>query len=180
MGKLLKYVIGVAAIGCLMSGVNAYAGGDIKLQANLSGAQEVPGAAQVFITSASISAKFEKDLSAVKVKLKIKGGINALAAHFHCGRAGENGDVIVTLFSGMAGPLMFDGAKARGTLTNADVGSIDNCAGQPVNNIASLAAAMRNGSIYTNVHTVDIPSGEVRGQMLEDEDSDSDSDSDSD
>ncbi len=167
----LKQLVLVVGIACLTLSVTADAGGkkkkSINFEAELSGAQEVPGVAQVFIISASISAKFEKDLSAVEVKLVIEGGINALAAHFHCGLAGTNGPVVVTLFSGMAGPLMFDGAEASGTLTNADVGSIANCAGQPVNNIASLAAAMRNGSIYTNVHTLDILSGEVRGQMLE-------------
>jgi len=169
MGKLLKCVIGVAAIGCLMSGVNAYAGGGggIKFQANLSGAQEVPGAAQVLIESAAINAEFEKDLSAVKVTLKIKGGANVAAAHFHCAPAGANGTVVVTLFSGGLGPVPFDGKIASGTLTNADVGSIS-CIGRPVNNIASLASAMRDGLIYINVHTFDVLSGEVRGQMLED------------
>jgi len=166
----LKQLVFVVGIACLTLSVTADAGGkkkkSINFEAELSGAQEVPGVAQVFIISASISAKFEKDLSAVEVKLVIEGGINALAAHFHCGLAGTNGPVVVTLFSGMAGPLMFDGAEASGTLTNADVGDL-NCGGQPVNNIASLAAAMRNGSIYTNVHTLDILSGEVRGQMLE-------------
>jgi hypothetical protein len=167
MGKLLKNVIGVAAIGCLMSGVNAYAGGDIKFQANLSGAQEVPGAVQVLIESAEINANFETDLSAVNVTLKIKGGANVAAAHFHCGRAGENGPVVVTLFSDGLGSVPFDGQIASGTLTNADVGSIS-CNGRPINNIASLASAMRDGSIYINVHTFDVLSGEVRGQMLED------------
>ncbi len=75
----------------------------------------------------------------------------------------------VTLFSGGLGPLIFDGEKASGTLTNADVHA-NTCflaIGQAVNNIASLALAMRAGLIYTNVHTFDNPNGEVRGQMLE-------------
>lgn len=174
MGKLLKYVIGVAAIGCLLSGANAYAGDDkkkgmkgITAHAELSGAQSVPAPGPGFIESARITAKFEKDLSAVKVKLTIKGGGNVVAAHFHCGRAGTAGPVAFGLFS--PGPLLFDGREASGTLTNADFNGAD-CIpviGRPVSNIAALALAMRDGLIYTNVHTTDNPPGEVRGQMLE-------------
>ena len=46
--------------------------------------------------------------------------------------------------------------------------------GRPVNNIASLAFAARNGLIYANVHTVANPPGEVRGQLLEVDDNDND------
>ncbi len=167
MGKRLKYVFGIAAIGCLMSGVNAYAGDNIKFKANLSSAQEVTLVGPGLIESAEINADFEKDLSAVKVKLTIKGGGNVVAAHFHCGRAGTAGPVAFGLFS--PGPLLFDGLKASGTLTNADFTGAD-CIpviGRPVSNIAALALAMRDGLIYTNVHTLENPPGEVRGQMLE-------------
>ena len=166
MGKLLKYVIGVAAICCLMSGVNAFADDDIKLQANLSVAQAVPTPGPGFIQSAEIIAEFEKDLSAVTVKLTIKGGGSVFAAHFHCGRAGTNGTVAIGLFPG---PLIFDGVEASGTLTNADFTGTD-CVpfiGRPVKNIAALALAMRDGLIYINVHTAENPGGEFRGQMLE-------------
>jgi len=170
MGKLLKCVIGVAAIGCLMSGVNAYAGGKIKFKAELSDAQSVsvPPLVPGLIESAKINADFEKDLSAVKVKLTIEGGSNVAAAHFHCARAGANGPVAVTILSAV-GPLFFDGIEASGTLTNADVhaNTCMSVIGRPVNNIASLALAMRDGLIYVNVHTSDNPGGEFRGQMLE-------------
>ena len=168
MGKLLKYVIGVTAICCLMSGVNAFADDDIKLQAELSGAQVVtpPALALGIIQSAEIIAEFEKDLSAVTVKLTIEGGGSVFAAHFHCGRAGTNGTVAIGLFPG---PLIFDGVEASGTLTNADFTGTD-CVpsiGRPVKNIAALAFAMRDGLIYINVHTAENPGGEFRGQMLE-------------
>jgi hypothetical protein len=39
--------------------------------------------------------------------------------------------------------------------------------GRPVNNLAALAFAMRDGLIYANVHTTNFPGGEIRGQMLE-------------
>jgi hypothetical protein len=55
-------------------------------------------------------------------------------------------------------------------LTNLDFTGAD-CTpivGRPVNNIAALAFAMRNGLIYANVHTDVFPAGEQRGQMLKD------------
>ena len=172
MRNLLKQLVFLAAVACLLLNVTAQADSKkkkgIKAQADLSTAQEVPGVGPGFIESARVTADFEKDLSAVKVTLKIKGGGNVVAAHFHCARAGENGPVAVTLISG-SGPLMFDGEKASGTLTNADVNANTCMAviGRPVNNIASLAFAMQDGLIYTNVHTTDNLGGEVRGQMME-------------
>ncbi len=62
---------------------------------------------------------------------------------------------------------------AEGTLTNADITDVGaDCVpaiGRPVNNIASLAFAARDGLIYANVHTVANPPGEIRGQLLEDD-----------
>ncbi len=80
------------------------------------------------------------------MKFSVKGGDNVVAAHFHCGRAGENGPVVVLLFSGGLGPLAFDGEKASGIITNAEVTPLEGgCGGQPLNNIASLAAAVQAG-----------------------------------
>ena len=129
MGRPLEYLLGITAFTCLMVSVSAQADNKkkeengIQVQATLSGAQEVPGVDQVLIESAKISAEFADDLSAAQVELTIVGGANVIAAHFHCGRAGENGPVVVTLFTSGGGiwPLMFDGIKASGTITNADL-----------------------------------------------------------
>ena len=65
----------------------------------------------------------------------------------------------------------------EGTLTNADSTGAD-CVptiGRVVNNLASLAFAMRDGLIYANVHTrPQFMGGEVRGQMVEVIDDDKD------
>ena len=114
-----------------------------------------------------MKAKFDKAFTRVEVKLRVQGGDNVMAAHFHCARPGETGPVEFGLFS--PGPLLFDGERAKGTLTNADFTGAD-CVptiGRPVNNIVALAFAMRDGLIYANVHTTDNPPGEVRGQLLE-------------
>ncbi len=173
VGKVLTRLASVAVVACLMLSVAAHAdddddekGNGIKMRADLSTAQETsvgPG----FIESANITAKFNSDLSAVTVKLKVKGGGSVAGAHFHCARPGTNGPLPFGLFG--PGPLTFDGAEAKGTLTNADYTGAD-CTGfigRPVTNIAALAFAMRDGLIYINVHTVENPGGEVRGQMLD-------------
>ncbi len=166
---LRKFIVIMVGL-CLMSSVAAYADDQskkgIEARADLSSAQSVPTPGPGFIESASATAKFDRDLSSVRVKLRVQGGFNVVAAHFHCARPGSIGPVAFGLFS--PGPLIFDGSKAEGTLTNADfVGA--NCVpfiGRPVNNIAALALAMRDGLIYINVHTLDNLPGEVRGQML--------------
>lgn len=141
--------------------------GGLKFSADLSSAQEIPTPAPGFIEKADISAKFASDFTAVDVKLTVHGGQNVVAAHFHCARPGVAGPVVFGLFS--PGTCAFDGMEAKCTLTNANFSGTD-CTGpvgRPVNNIAALALAMRDGLIYANVHTTQNPPGEVRGQMLE-------------
>ena len=88
-------------------------------------------------------------------------------AHLHCHRAGQNGPIVAFLF-GPVGGVNVNGELAAGTLTNVDIAVVD-CVtpiGRPVNNIPSLAFAVRDGLIYANVHTVANSGGEVRGQLL--------------
>ena len=147
---------------------SAYAG-DVKFSATLSGAQEVPEV--VTPATGKIKAKFDKGFTEVTVDLKVKDLVGSLiGAHFHCARPGANGPVALGLMG--PGPLLFDGKRIRGTLTNADfpvkLPVIDECMmtiGIPVNNIVSLAFAMQDGLIYVNVHSLSFMSGEIRGQM---------------
>ncbi len=142
----------------------------LEFEAELSTAQEVPEVTEdITIDEAEIEAEFSEDLSSVDVELEVDDPRNVVAAHFHCALPGENGPVAFGLIN--PGSFEFDGDKAEGTLTNEDFTGVD-CVpnvGRPVNNIAALAFAMRDGLIYINVHTSANPGGEVRGQMLEDD-----------
>ena len=140
----------------------------LRFTANLSTAQEVgePDPASVTIDEGHVEIEFNGDLSGAKVTLKVVPSTNVTAAHLHCGRPGTNGTVAFGLIS--PGTFRFDGDVASGVLTNADFNGND-CVpevGRPVNNIAALALAMRDGLIYMNVHTVNNLGGEVRGQLL--------------
>jgi hypothetical protein len=97
---------------------------------------------------------------------------NVFAAHIHCGEAGVNGPVGVTLFMGAPGGGSESGLLASGTVTETDMGENNPCGWTSVEEVIE---AMRTGNTYTNVHTNDgvappntgpgdFPGGEIRGQ----------------
>jgi hypothetical protein len=162
-----RYIIILALSACLAVPGAAYGQGRLLFKAKLRGAQQVTEV--VTDTTAKVIADFNKGLTKVIVTLTVVNGVAVTGAHFHCARAGEDGPVAFGLFS--PGPLVFDAASgvAEGALTNDDFTGSDCVSniGRPVNNIAALAFAMRDGLIYTNVHTSANGSGEVRGQLQE-------------
>jgi hypothetical protein len=151
----------------------AYGDKGLRFEATLSGAQEVPTVATE--TTGEIKVNFDEGLTQAEFELSVFNGEGVSVAHFHCERPGRNGPVVIFLF-GPVDPIDVDGELAEGTLTNAGflpagagAGPMDCPAliGRPINNIASLAFAMRDGLIYANVHTGLHPGGEARGQLLE-------------
>lgn len=158
--------VGAAAVGDDSDAERGFGAG-LSFSARLSAAQEVQGVDSQGTGRAHV--RFDAGFTKVFVDLRVDGLTGAFTrAHFHCNRPGANGPVAFGLVE--PGPLVFDGRRVRGVLTNADVGGAD-CAAvpfveRPVNNIAALAFAMRDGLIYLNVHTDLFPGGEIRGQML--------------
>lgn len=140
----------------------------LNFRANLSGSQEVLEV--VTDTTGRIRVEFNNALSEAEFRLVVRDGEGVRVAHFHCQRPGLNGPVVIFLFSGPVTDV--DGELARGTLTNAGflpagTATCPGLIGRPVNNIAALAFAMRDGLIYANVHTDAHPGGEIRGQLIE-------------
>jgi hypothetical protein len=86
---------------------------------------------------------------------------------------------VAFLFGPLEPPVDVNEESLDGTLDNSNIISpetpetIEAC-GVPVNNVASLAFAMRAGKIYANVHSAAFPAGVIRGQLLEDENEDED------
>jgi hypothetical protein len=152
------------------AGDEADAFGDgLRFSARLSGAQEGQGVDSQGFGRATV--RFDAAFTQVFVDLRVDGLTGTFTrAHFHCNRPGANGPIAFGLVD--PGPLVFDGRRVRGVLTNADFSGSDCGAvalvGRPVNNIAALAFAMRDGLVYVNVHTDLFPGGEVRGQLLPD------------
>jgi hypothetical protein len=80
----------------------------------------------------------------------------ATMAHIHLGAPGVAGPIVIPLFMTQMGAS----GSISGTLTQADVTPVNG-----VNTIADVAAAMQAGNTYANVHTMQYPAGEIRGQL---------------
>lgn len=158
----------------------ANAGNQLQFTALLTGDQEVveplattppPSPGIETPTTANLVVEFDEGLTQAGYTLDVSDGVGVTQAHFHCGRPGANGPVVVFLFpvgGPPAGPgIDVDGPLATGTLTNANFRIADclTAIGRPVNNIASLYFAIRDGLIYANVHTLANPPGEARAQL---------------
>ena len=86
-------------------------------------------------------------------------------AHIHFGQRGINGGVIAFLCGGTTKPACpASPATVTGTITAAD---IIGPAGQGIEagSFDEAVRALRAGMVYANVHTTRWPTGEVRGQV---------------
>src|SRR5918996_63374 len=153
MKKPLLFVVVVVA---MLATVSAAYADDLKFEAELSGAHEVPPVT----TEGEGEAKFESDGSSVDFELKWDDlSTPAFAAHIHCGVTGMNGPVGVTLFAGSMGTE----GEVESTFTGPDPG---NACGWM--DLADVLGEMATGGAYVNVHTTQHPGGEVRGQVAVD------------
>src|SRR5688572_16086745 len=157
---MARSLVAAAAALALFTAAPASAAG-MKFAARLTGAQQNPPVA----TSAEgkVTVKFDEGFTQMEVKLNLTNITDVTNAHFHCNRPGADGSVAFGLI--VPGPCTLIANQINCTLTNADVqpNTCDTSIDRPVNNIASLAFAMRDGLIYANVHTVANSAGEVRG-----------------
>jgi hypothetical protein len=131
---------GIAAIALLTA--SASFAQEVKMKADLSGAQEVPpvqsagkGSADVTLDSAS------KRVSWTVIYSGLSGP--ATAAHFHGpAERGQNAGVAVPIPNQATSPV-----TGSATLTDAQ------------------AADLTAGKYYVNIHTAANPGGEIRGQV---------------
>jgi hypothetical protein len=166
MRRMLVLVV-MLALALLAPAAAALAGDNFV--ATLSGDQEVPARDTHAVGVATF--KLSEDGTALGFKVNVANIDNVVAAHVHCGAAGVNGPVGVTLFGGPAGGGAVNGTLAEGTVTAPDAG---NACGWT--SLAAVLAAIRSGNAYVNVHTNDgvappntgpgdFPGGEIRGQV---------------
>ena len=125
-----------------------------KFTANLSGQEEVPPTN----STATGMAEFTPSGESVSYNVNATDIQGVTAGHIHTGAQGENGPVVVTLFT-------FDSAQNQvsenGTIT------ADKLEGpMQGKQISDLANAMKNGTTYVNIHTEQNPNGEIRGQIM--------------
>jgi hypothetical protein len=145
--RKLGLLLAVTFIAALAVAGAAVASDELEFEADLSGANEVPAV----MTDATGEAEIEVLGDTLTYELEVEDIENVVAAHIHAGAPGVNGPVIVDL--GVPGNCEVDEdeIKCEATLTPA--------------NLDSVIANMAEGNAYVNVHTIQNPGGEVRGQI---------------
>ncbi len=153
----MKQTLSIVVLLMVLIGMpqSAYAD-ELKFEAELSGAEEVPPVA----TEGKGEAEFESDGTGVRFELEWEDlSTPAIMAHVHCGEVGKNGPVGVTLF---VGPMGTEG-KVTGTFIGPDPRN-----GCGWTDLSDVMDAMASGGAYVNVHTTQHTGGEIRGQVVED------------
>jgi hypothetical protein len=129
--------------------------------AALSGRDEVPANNEKGRGNSTF--KLSNDGTELSYRLIVANVDNVTQAHIHIAPEGVNGPVVAFLFGFVPGGVSENGLLAEGTITQA------NLIARPAIGFGAtmqeLVDAIRSGNAYVNVHTVEIPAGQVRGQM---------------
>lgn len=104
--------------------------------------------------------KLSRDELSLKFKLELFDIENVVVAHLHLGAKGANGPVVAFLFGPITNPVSIECATFTGMITQEDL--VGPLAGQTLDALVNEIIA---GNIYINVHTVQQPNGEIRGQL---------------
>jgi hypothetical protein len=160
-------------------GLHALAGHhDVKLQAVLTGLEEVPPISTK--ATAKLRASLNEAAKTITFTLEYRDlATNLTAAHIHFGPRKVNGGVIAFFCGGGGKPACpaATSGTVTGTITAGDVmGPAEQ--GIAKGDFASLVRAIKTGSAYANLHNERFPSGEVRGQIRAHSDAYSDDDDD--
>ena len=168
-GTATRLALAAAGI-VLLAGSQAAAdhGKEKTFRARLEGGNETPA------ISTGATGRFDATLNnagdTLTYELTFSGleGGNTLFAHVHLGQKGVAGGVMFFLCGGGGKPACPNtGGTVTGTVTAADV---IGPAGQGITagQFDEVIRAMRDGLSYANVHTVTFPTGEIRGQVRDD------------
>jgi hypothetical protein len=139
------------------------------LSANLSSLNQVPAVLAPSI--GSFSAQVNADAT-ISFSLTYQNPTSAVTqAHIHFGASRTNGGVAVFLCGGQK-PACPASGTVTGVITAADVSTLpatnpDSVIPQGLTpgDLGGLFEAIRAGDTYVNVHTVNFPNGELRGQV---------------
>lgn len=156
---MVSVLLGLFVVGGSVSAATVDAGHNYM--AVLSSGDEVPIAEQDALGWAYLH--INDDGQSMTWTLWMNAINDPVAGHIHIGAFGNNGPVVVPLYSGKnVGP--FSGMMSSGTITAKDFDG-------PLKGktMDDLFAAMKIGNAYVNVHSVKYPGGQTRGQIRSDE-----------
>lgn len=124
--------------------------------ANLTGQQEVPPTNSAATAEVTLVPVFPTN-NTIDYYLNTTGMQQITQAHIHSGANGTNGPIIVTLFK-------FDPPRDQASI-NSNIAEVELEGPLQNKTIGDLITAMKNGSTYVNIHTVQNPDGDIRGQI---------------
>ena len=171
-GLRVKLAIGVAVLGVVVTAAAAVAGSHNRLEATLTGYEEVPaistgghGTFRAAITDGGSAIRYELRYDRLSAPVQ--------QAHIHFGQKSVNGGIsaflCTNLGNGPAGTQACPEPPARvtGTIRAADVVGPTG-QGIAAGELQELVAALRAGVAYANVHSQLYQAGEIRGQIEDD------------
>jgi hypothetical protein len=114
-------------------------------------------------TTASGMAVFKVEQDSIWYLINITGIDKVTASHIHDGAFGENGPILVSLYRTNDNST----GNINGTLTQGNITgqTLEGQAGAS-EQLSDIASGMKNGTTYVDVHTIDYPAGELRGQIM--------------
>ena len=153
--RVMKFVSAIAFT--IVLGIAGTASAGAKV-AHLSGDNEVPAVETRSVGQAVIM----RTGKGLMHSISVGGGIDGVvASHIHCAPEGMNGPVGMTVFE----VASLDDAAGNGQLTRGPLPDPDpgNACGWVDHD--DVLDAIEAGNAYVNVHTLDVLSGEIRGQL---------------
>jgi hypothetical protein len=126
--------------------------------AGLEGEFEIPKVD----TSSSGMAVFKITQDNMGYIINVTGIDKVTSAHIHSGGIGENGPIVALLF-GTTGTVT---GNINGTLTQGNVSGEMLTDQLGAMRLSELALLMKHSTAYVDLHTVDYPNGEIRGQIM--------------
>ncbi len=129
-----------------------------EFAANLTGQEEVPPVDTQALGEA-IFVPIQPRNETIDFHVNASGIQAVTQAHIHSGSPGENGPIIVTLFTlnPVQNGVSINGSIAANNLEGPMQGKT----------VAELIDAIKNNTTYVNVHTEQNPDGEIRGQLAD-------------
>jgi hypothetical protein len=151
----------LASIGLLASAVLA-APQVRNFAAPLDSGQEIPPVDSEATGVAHFT--LDRDGDALAYRLNVANIEDVTMAHIHVGTRGVNGPVVVWLYPDAPPAQLIEG-RTQGTLAAGVVTGDDLVGPLAGQDLDALIELIRAGEAYVNVHTLEHPAGEIRGQI---------------
>jgi hypothetical protein len=139
------------------------------VRAHLVGVNEVPAVSSP--ATADFRAVIDEEAGTISYTIKYEGFVNTVTqSHFHFGQHHTMGGISVFICTNLGNSPGSPGCPAvSGEISGvAMAANVIGPAGQGISpgEFSELIAAIREGSVYVNIHSNVFPAGEIRGQLV--------------